>query len=246
MAKFSIITINYNNAEGLKKTMDSVFNQTFHDFEYIVIDGGSNDGSKALIENNSSRITQWVSEKDTGIYNAQNKGAKLAKGDYCLFLNSGDYFADNDVLKTVSESGMTEDFIYGDLLLENEAGEVTKGISPDKLGVYHFMISTLWHPCTFIKRDVFLKYGYYKENYKITGDYEFFIRTILKNKLKYKHVNRFVSVFNTGGIGSTDTNRQLQEKEREQSWLENYSPLTYGWFKFRTKMKRYKEAKLNS
>lgn len=245
MPKFSIITINYNNCEGLQKTMDSVFNQTFHDFEYIVIDGGSNDGSKELIESNSSRITKWISEKDTGIYNAQNKGAKLATGEYCLFLNSGDYLADNDVLKKVSKNIMTEDFIYGDLLLESEAGEVTKGISPDRLGVYHFMISTLWHPCTFIKRDVFLKYGYYKESYKITGDYEFFIRTILKNKLKYKHIHAYVTVFNTSGIGSADVNRKLQEEEREQSWLENYSPLSYSWFKFRTKIKRYKEAKLS-
>jgi len=225
--------------------MNSVFNQTFKDVEYIIVDGGSNDGSKELIERNASRITKWVSEKDSGIYNAQNKGAKLATGDYCLFLNSGDYFADENVLHKVTSSMGNEDFIFGDLLLENSNLEIEQGISPNKLGVYHFMISTLWHPCTFIKREVFVKYGYYKENYKITGDYEFFIRTILKHKLKYKHIKEFITVFNTGGIGSTDTNRQLQEKEREQSWLDNYSPLTYSWFKFKTKVKRYKEAKLS-
>ncbi|MBN8694536.1 MAG: glycosyltransferase [Bacteroidetes bacterium] len=244
MAKFSIITINYNNSIGLEKTMSSVFNQTFKDFEYIVIDGGSQDGSKELIEKNASRISKWISEKDSGIYNAQNKGAKIATGEYCLFLNSGDYFADNLVLQKVSEAGLSEDFVYGDLLLENNHGQIEKAFSPDKLNVHHFMISTLWHPCTFIRREVFVKYGYYKENYKITADYEFFIRTILKHKLKYKHLSLFVAVFNTGGIGSTDTNRKLQEKEREQSWLENYSPLTYSWFKFKTKLKRYKEAKL--
>ena len=88
--KLSVITINYNNAEGLAKTMDSVFRQRFSDFEYIVIDGGSTDGSKDLIVNNQDKIAYWCSEKDSGIYNAMNKGIREASGEYLLFLNSGD------------------------------------------------------------------------------------------------------------------------------------------------------------
>ena len=88
--KLSIITINYNNREGLKRTIESVVNQTFTDFEWILIDGGSTDGSKELIEQYSNRFSYWVSEPDNGIYNAMNKGLRAAKGDYLQFLNSGD------------------------------------------------------------------------------------------------------------------------------------------------------------
>lgn len=84
--KLSVITINYNNAEGLAKTMDSVFRQRFSDFEYIVIDGGSTDGSKDLIVNNQDKIAYWCSEKDSGIYNAMNKGIREASGEYLLFI----------------------------------------------------------------------------------------------------------------------------------------------------------------
>ena len=88
----SIITINFNDKIGLQRTFDSVFAQDFNDFEYIVIDGGSNDGSKELIEENTDKISYWISEPDKGIYNAMNKGIKVANGEYLLFLNSGDKF----------------------------------------------------------------------------------------------------------------------------------------------------------
>jgi glycosyltransferase involved in cell wall biosynthesis len=237
MPLISIITINYNNAPGLKKTIDSVASQTFKDIEYIVIDGGSTDGS-ADVTRNANGISYWVSEKDNGIYDAQNKGARQAKGKYCLFLNSGDHLAEKDTLEKVIKAGLNKDIVYGDLLIEEVNGKLSEGISPDKLDSYHFMVSTLWHPCTFIKRDLFEKYGYYKVNYKITADYEFFIRTILKNKVSYKHIDQFITVFNTGGIGSSDKHRELQEKEREQSWLDNFSKLKYNWFRSKTKWKR--------
>ena len=88
--KLSIITINYNDAKGLRKTFDSIKNQTCHEFEYIVVDGGSSDGSQSVIEEYEQYISKWVSEPDNGIYNAMNKGAKMSTGDYMLFLNSGD------------------------------------------------------------------------------------------------------------------------------------------------------------
>ena len=93
--KLSIITINYNNLEGLKRTVESVINQTSKEFEYIVIDGGSNDGSGAYIESKSEHIDYWVSEPDKGIYNAMNKGIAKASGEYLLFLNSGDHLFSN-------------------------------------------------------------------------------------------------------------------------------------------------------
>src|SRR5215213_3812369 len=99
MPQFSIISINLNNAEGLQKTFDSVFNQTFTDFEYIIIDGGSSDGSEEIIKENADKFSYWVSEKDDGIYDAMNKGIAKATGDYLLFLNSGDHLLDSSILQ---------------------------------------------------------------------------------------------------------------------------------------------------
>ena len=99
--KFSIITINYNNCEGLRRTIESVVNQTCHDFEYIIIDGGSTDGSVDVIKQYADQIDYWVSEPDKGIYNAMNKGVAVAKGEYCLFLNSGDSLHNNSALAKV-------------------------------------------------------------------------------------------------------------------------------------------------
>ncbi|MDR2910496.1 MAG: glycosyltransferase [Bacteroidales bacterium] len=94
--KLSIITINLNNVAGLQKTIESVVKQTFTDYEYIVIDGGSTDGSADIIKQHANKITYWVSEPDKGIYNAMNKGIRVAKGEYCLFLNSGDWLINSN------------------------------------------------------------------------------------------------------------------------------------------------------
>ena len=101
MPKLSIITVNLNKAKGLQKTIESVIFQTFTDYEYIIIDGGSTDGSKQIIEQYADKITYWVSEPDSGIYNGMNKGIKVAKGEYCLFLNSEDYLLSNEILQNV-------------------------------------------------------------------------------------------------------------------------------------------------
>ena len=101
MSKISIITINYNDLKGLQKTFNSVVNQSNKDFEYIVIDGGSSDGGKEFLEQNSDKLAYWISEKDSGVYNAMNKGIKAAKGEYLLFLNSGDFLVDDNVIEKV-------------------------------------------------------------------------------------------------------------------------------------------------
>ena len=117
----SIITINYNNLEGLRKTIDSVISQTWHDFEWIIIDGGSTDGSKELIEETAKQLASsdfnplsyWCSEPDKGIYNAMNKGVAVAKGQYCIFMNSGDCFYDKNVVKDIIEANISEDIVTG-------------------------------------------------------------------------------------------------------------------------------------
>src|SRR4051812_40720498 len=120
MPLLSIITINYNNRAGLELTMKSVFGQTWTDYEYLVIDGGSDDGSREYIESNARKLKYWVSEKDAGIFNAQNKGAKKSSGNYLLFLNSGDVLASADVLEKYSRHFGSHDLVYGDLLVEKD------------------------------------------------------------------------------------------------------------------------------
>lgn len=113
--KLSIITINYDNKEGLLKTILSVVNQINHDYEYIIIDGGSNDGSVDIIKDYADKIDYWVSSKDKGIYNAMNKGIDVAKGEYCIFMNSGDTFYDSNTLKLCIPCLDGTDVLAGDV-----------------------------------------------------------------------------------------------------------------------------------
>ncbi len=215
MPKISIITINYNNADGLKKTIESVVSQSFSDFEYIVIDGASTDNSLDIIKKYASKITRWVSEKDNGIYNAQNKGISFAKGEYCLFLNSGDFLYDNKVLEKVFSKNYTEDIIYGDMIVDYGSGKTVYGKQPNKITFEFLIHTTLWHPVSFIKRKLFDKYGKYNEEYKIISDYEFFVRTILLENVTTRHIRLAISIFNTAGIGSSPEHEATHQLERK-------------------------------
>ena len=239
----SIITVNLNNAEGLKRTMESIRMQSYTDFEWIVIDGGSTDGSKEFIEKNQSEIESWISEKDTGIYNAQNKGIQRAKGEYCLFLNSGDLLADKNVLKEVSAYLKEVDILYGDLITLDAKGARTFLKSPEKADVSCFMLSTIWHPTAFIKRSLFGKIGPYREEFKVAGDYEFFIRAILKNSASTKHISFPIAVFDLGGISNNPSAGELQSLERKKSWELNFSPLVINVFENYTRLLRSSEYK---
>ncbi|MBA2611416.1 MAG: glycosyltransferase [Bacteroidetes bacterium] len=244
MPVLSIITINYNNKAGLEKTILSVCSQTDANFEFIVIDGGSTDGSKEIIERYRSKITVCVSEKDTGIYNAQNKGIANAKGDYCFFLNSGDLLANENVIKEIKQYLTVTDIVYGDLIIVDATGKKEELHSPEKVDAPHFMVSTLWHPTAFIKRSVFEKFGAYNESLKITGDYEFFIRTVLKHHVSTKHIAFAISIFDLGGISNSDKNNELHAKERKKSWQLNYSDAEIVAFEELTRHQRSREYKV--
>ncbi|MCC6690867.1 MAG: glycosyltransferase, partial [Bacteroidia bacterium] len=133
MPKLSVISINLNNRLGLEKTIKSVIDQSFQDFEYIVIDGASTDGSIDVIKANADKFSYWVSEKDKGIYHAQNKGIAHANGEYLLFLNSGDYLYSSNVLQTFFSKNYSEDILYGDLMLDNGGGKPTYLSSPNPI-----------------------------------------------------------------------------------------------------------------
>ena len=209
--KLSIITVNLNNRDGLKKTIDSVVSQTFRDYEWIVIDGGSTDGSKELIEQYAEHFAYWVSEPDKGIYNAMNKGIKVAKGEYLQFLNSGDWLVDETALERCFSHNLVADVLYGDLYLYDN-GLKREIVYPEALTLKVFYRSSLCHQSSFIRRELFND-GLYNEGYKIVSDWEFFLRQALNNK-SFKHINEFVTCYDLGGISST--NEELLRAERKK------------------------------
>ena len=213
--RLSIITVNLNNRKGLKKTIDSVISQTFKDFEWIVIDGGSTDGSKELIEQYAEHFSYWVSEPDTGIYNAMNKGIKASNGEYLLFLNSGDGLCDEVVINDFYSIEATEDIVSGNIIVDDSIYNVR--FSPEEQEVdYKFMCdSTVLHPSSFIKKELFEKYGYYDESLKIVSDWKFFFICLIQHSCTYRKWERSITNFNTNGISEDPKWRAVLESERE-------------------------------
>lgn len=195
--KLSVITINKNNRHGLIRTLQSVTDQTFGDYELIVIDGLSNDGSKEVIESYSDEISYWISEEDSGVYNAMNKGIDKAKGDYCLFLNSGDYLASRNILEIIFGLKLNQDILYGKIELK---GKVLS--FPEELSLYNLRWGVLPHQASFIRKSLFVTYGYYTEKYKIASDWEFWLKTIVINNCSYKYIDLLITVQEPLGLSS--------------------------------------------
>lgn len=239
----SIITINYNNKTGLVKTIKSVMSQTRRDFEWIIIDGDSTDGSKEIIEelakNNKSIISYWCSEPDKGIYNAMNKGIFNASGDYVLFLNSGDSFADPNVLSDFS-SWICEhhhDIITGDLMINDKSDNIRYAPDSRDLDMGYMCSFSLNHPSSFIKRDLFEKYGYYDETLKIVSDWKWFLYATIVHNCSYTPWRRIVSNFMTDGLSERPENQSLNMSERK-SVLDEFLPRVQSYIK-RTTSKEY-------
>lgn len=226
MHKISIITINYNNAEGLEKTIESVVNQTLVEFEFIVIDGGSNDESAEVIKKNEGNIHYWISENDLGIYNAMNKGIKKAQGEYLLFLNSGDHFYNNDVIQKSIQHLENKDIIYFDVKIIGVGCHNSKIVSyPDLIRFSDFYTGGICHQSVFIKKTLFEKIGLYDENLKIAADWKFFILALFKYNCTYKKVEEILSTYYLGGISSQVDNideRETVLKEYFEGYVEDY------------------------
>lgn len=209
--KYSIITVNYNNKEGLKRTIESVINQSFRDYEFIVIDGGSTDGSADILREYDQKITYWVSEPDKGIYNAMNKGIAKASGDYLNFMNSGDCFYDNHVLEKVDSYQYDADFIVGkDYHFKEEIQKGHASIQPPRTTMIHFFVSTLDHQSTFIKKELFDN-SPYNENYRLVSDWIFFTEKIVQGGKQVKFIPDIVCRREEGG---------LSEQQREKNRIE--------------------------
>jgi glycosyltransferase involved in cell wall biosynthesis len=220
--KISIITVNYNNLEGLQKTVKSVESQTWQEFEYIVIDGGSSDGSGVYLEQNANLFDYWVSEPDKGVYHAMNKGIAKATGEYLLFLNSGDHFFENNILEKNHQEIRGEDIIYFNLQVVEGAKVYIKEY-PVRLSFSYFVKDTLPHPATFINREAFDKSKMYNEDFKILSDWKFFIDGICKYNMSYKKIESTLSTFYIGGLSSNPLNRNIKYQEKQMVLQQDYA-----------------------
>lgn len=220
--RLSIITINWNNAIGLDKTMQSVAAQTFREFEYIVIDGASTDGSVEVIKKYESRFghLKWVSEPDSGIYNAMNKGLRMAIGEYIQILNSGDILAGNHVIEQM-QAALKEreypDILYGNMLKSFPDGRLIRdrgfaGIPPTMLG---FIRGTLNHDPVYILRSLFDKFGYYREDLPITADWRWYVEAIPFGGIIPVYVDIDVTIFDMTGVSETQIEKREKERDEE-------------------------------
>ena len=212
--KYSIITVNYNNKEGLRHTIESVIHQTYHEYEFIVIDGGSTDGSTDVLKEYDDQIDYWVSEPDGGIYQGMNKGIRKATGEYLNFMNSGDCFYSNDILEKVSSYQSDADFIVGkDYHFNNETHQGHVSIQPPRTTMIHFFVATIDHQSSFIKRDLF-KESLYDESHRLVSDWIFFTEKIVKEKKQVQFIPDIVCRREEGGI--SEQQREKNQKEIHQ------------------------------
>lgn len=235
MPKISIITVNYNHKDGLERTVNSVLSQTYSDLEYIVIDGGSTDGSVAILANfadnaDLKNVFQYVSEPDKGTYDAMNKGLALATGDYVLFLNSGDVLASSHVLSDVFSQEHRADLIVGrQYQLRNGRKCMAHRILSEEVNKQFLISNTLPHQATFIKRELLQRLGGYDLNFKIVADWVFWYDAIVNHNATVSCIPDFISVMEEEGL-SKDVNQCRAEMAKylhsqssdcsEQDWMD--------------------------
>lgn len=238
--KLSIITITYNNIQGLRRTIQSVQSQTFRDFEHIIVDGGSTDGSVEIIcqyadelakrqENNqtnaqsltpytishtsSVHTVRWISESDNGIYDAQNKGILMALGEYCYFLNAGDIFCDENILQRMMIDAHT-DIVYGnEILIDENRTKIGIAYGIKNPSFLHLYKSCMKHQASFICRKLFEIYGVYDVNMRICADWDWFLRVIGFNQVTLEYRNVDVAYFDTNGYSYTHPEVEHYETE---------------------------------
>lgn len=218
--KISIITVCFNDKQGFIQTADSVLRQSCKDYEWIVIDGGSTDGSRLEIERLNDYIDYWVSEADKGIYNGMNKGIAKASGEYCLFLNSGDFLCSRKSIERVVDKLDGTDIIVFDIFSEKKwpFGLKPYYIMPSTITLGSFVNSGICHQAAFIKTTL-LKKNNYDESLRITSDWKFFFEELIVHKSSYKHVGIPFASFDCSGISSKNDERNNREK---QGVLESY------------------------
>lgn len=240
--KLSIITINRNNAEGLRKTMESVLSQTYRDFEYIVVDGASTDNSVEIIKGFSPLAHgldfKWISEPDTGIYNAMNKGCRMAMGEYTLMLNSGDYLLDEHVIEKVLPELHDEDIVQGNVLYEKD-GRLwrDKGYAHSDLRMDEIVDGMFQHQASFIKRSLWLMMGGYDESYQKNADTYFYVMALGFRNATFRYADMDISYFDMSGISNSNDLkwRKIDAEENRRFYKESVPSRFYDYYMFAQK-----------
>jgi glycosyltransferase involved in cell wall biosynthesis len=203
--KVSIVTVCYNSESFIKDAIDSVINQIYDDIEYIIIDGASTDKTVDIVKSYGKKITKFISEPDKGIYDAMNKGIKMASGDIIAILNSDDFYASNNVIEKIVkefQKDNTVDAIYGDLwvVFRNETSKIKRRYEAKRFNIKSLEYGIMpGHATIFIKKTIYEKYGLYKTDYKIAADFDLIVRTFYTQKIKTKYLPQIVLKARTGG-----------------------------------------------
>jgi glycosyltransferase involved in cell wall biosynthesis len=231
--RISIITVSYNNAGTIADAINSVLAQTYKDIEYIVVDGASNDGTKDIVASFGQRISRFISEPDMGLYDAINKGIRIASGEIVGILNSDDFFCNNTVIERIVESFRENeiDAVIGDVRFVDtvNTSKVVRYYSSKHFKPARFRFGFMpAHSSFYVKRELFEKLGYYKTDYKIAADYELLIRFMYIHKITYKYLEMpFVSM-RMGGVSNKSIhsiytlNKEIAKACRENGMKTNY------------------------
>ena len=224
--KVSIITTCYNREKTIAQAIESVLGQDYPDIEYIVVDGGNTDGSFKVVRSYGSRIAKVISERDGGMYEAINKGIKMATGEIVGLLHSDDFLFHPHIISEIVErfKQTSADIVYGNGLFV-DAQETDKVIRDWRSGNYRrWKVRLGWlplHPTVYIKRSAIERYGLYNENYKIAADSDFLVRYLYKAHLKVEYLGKYVVRMRMGGLSTDSQKRKAMWKEDVEMFREN-------------------------
>lgn len=218
--KISVITVCLNAGNTIEDTLLSVFKQTCKNFELIVIDGASKDTTLEIIKKYWDQISYFVSEPDSGVYDAMNKGIKAASGDFLIFLNADDVFCDENVLEEVSkalEKNPDVKFLFGDCQYLSEGKKIDSIQRFNKFkDDFSIILNNICHQSIFYHKSLFEKFGGYSMDYKIYADWDFNIKCLAQNKIRAMHLPVIVSKFQLGGICSSQKYKKICQKEKNK------------------------------
>lgn len=231
--KISIITVVYNCVNTLEETILSVINQDFDNFEFIIIDGGSSDGTIEIIQKHQDKITSWISEPDKGIYDAMNKGIKIAKGDYLFFLGGDDLLYINSVLKKISSKLTDKNKIYyGNVLFK------TRNVIYDgKFSSLKIATRNISHQSIFYPREIFDKYSF-DTKYKIFADYELNLKLYGNSSYSFVYMPITVALFNDEGSSGSNVLDSCFERDRVEIIKNNFPYWIYLYRIYRSKISK--------
>ena len=229
----SIITVCFNSERTIKKTIESVLNQEYNFFEYIIVDGNSSDSTLQIINDfNLDKRISVISEPDNGIYDAINKGIKNANGEIIAILNSDDFYCNKIILSKIVE-GFTEeiDLVYSDICFINQKGKISRYFSSKYFNKYFFYFGMMPpHPSIFVRRKIYEKFDLYKTDYQIAADFDFFLRVFLFSDFNAKYLPMISVIMNEGGASNGSLSRRVTlNNEILKSFKENGVKSNYAF-----------------